>query len=483
MSRPHFAALLGALILALPAAAVAAPPANDDRLDPTTIADLPARLTGTTVDATVEGTDPGSRCGDSRASVFYEFRAGDDGRVVVQFDAAGDLDAVVDVYRRTRSQVTGLACEVSDDQGRAEFAFATKKGETYLIRAAQRVNSVAGTFSLNVARAVPAARPPGAALPAGGRRDSVDRVLNPSDSWSVRLRRGVTYRVNLATPVDEDRVRCVRLAVYGPGTSDFEDDSPVARRSCGGYVIVTPGPGEEGRYSLLVEAVRGRGSLAYNIEVAPAGADDTAPGTFIRNEAHIGGELSGNRIDVVDLYRFDVRKRSLLEMSLKTAASFDLVLLNDRGRRLECSCSGDGEQEISRNISPGRYFVAVRAQGTAAGRYTLTRVSRAITTTKLLANGSRGTRVPPGGLVRWGVRVSQGSDGPVRLTIERFDPLAGWLFYSLASARASNGVAVIGFVPPHVGRWRARAQFLGTRIASPSASGYARALVAGPLDD
>ncbi len=36
-------------------------------------------------------------------------------------------------------------------------------------------------------------------------------------------------------------------------------------------------------------------------------------------------------------------------------------------------------------------------------------------------------------------------------------------------------------LPPTVGRWRARAAFLGTRADAPSDSGYARVLVAEPL--
>jgi len=463
--------------------ALAAPPGNDLRTRPTEINSLPARVTGTTVDAGVEADDPGSRCsGASKNSVFYEYRADRDARVVVRLDAGGDLDGVVDVYRRTRSQLFGLQCYATDSQGNAQLAYRATKGEIYLIRVAAVSNSVAGPFILSLGEAQPEARPPGTPLPAGGRRDTVDRVLNPSDAWSVRLRAGVTYRVNLSAPVDEDRVRCIRVSLFEPGTRDF-DDSPRRSLRCGGYFLFTPGPDDGGRYSILVQAVRGRNALPYNIEVAPAGPDDTAPGVFIRNDQTLAGALSGSRIDAIDLYRFDVTKRSTLNLRLATQGRFDLVLLNDNGRRLECSCFGDGEQEISRRISPGRYFAAVRAQSSANGSYRLTRISRALTSTRILINGASGAQVSPGTTVRLGVRVSPGISGPVTILVERFDPLSGYQFYSRYQTRSGGGTASVGFTPPSVGRWRARAVFKGTRIAATSESGYARLLVAGPLRD
>ena len=66
-------------------------------------------------------------------------------------------------------------------------------------------------------------------------------------------------------------------------------------------------------------------------------------------------------------------------------------------------------------------------------------------------------------------------------TIERFDPLAGWLFFRQVHAGASGGIAAISFTPPAEGRWRAKAAFEGTRIAGPSQSGFATLLTAPPL--
>jgi hypothetical protein len=83
--------------------------------------------------------------------------------------------------------------------------------------------------------------------------------------------------------------------------------------------------------------------------------------------------------------------------------------------------------------------------------------------------------------VRVGVRIGPPVSGPVRVTLERFDPLAGWQFHRRVGARASNGVASVAFTPPAEGRWRARASYLGTRDAAPSATGFATVLVAPAL--
>jgi hypothetical protein len=69
----------------------------------------------------------------------------------------------------------------------------------------------------------------------------------------------------------------------------------------------------------------------------------------------------------------------------------------------------------------------------------------------------------------------------VQITLQRFDPLAGWQFFRLVSATASGGSAAISFTPPAEGRWRATAAFLGTRAAAPSEAGFAGVLVAPPL--
>jgi hypothetical protein len=455
-----------ALALALPAAASADPPSNDARAAAQDVT-LPATVDATTAESTLEAEEPFG-CAPLRGSVFYELRAPSDDRIVVRLDAAGDLDATVDVFRRVRSQLEPVECDQTDRRGDAGFQFRPVRGGTYLIRVGQRDNSVAGRFRLDVFAPVPAPRPPGPRLPGGGVSRTLDSLQDTSDAWSVRMRAGRTYRLNLAAGP------CMRLRVFGPGTRDFEAGDAVASAGCDGYLLFTPRAGQTGRYSLLVDArPRRSGPQRYRLQAARAGADDTAPGVPLPNYRRVRAKLNGGTIDSVDLYRFSLSRRSALDLSLRhsTAGGIRLSLHDDRGKRLE---SGDA---ITSRIAPGRYFVAVRTRSGASGRYTLRRVTRTITQTAIAIEGRRRTQARPGEALTVSVAVRPAVPGPVAITIERFDPLAGWQFHSRVRTPARR----IAFLPPTIGRWRARAAFEGTRADAPSESGYARVLVAKPL--
>ena len=78
------------------------------------------------------------------------------------------------------------------------------------------------------------------------------------------------------------------------------------------------------------------------------------------------------------------------------------------------------------------------------------------------------------------MRVRPAVKGPVTITIQRFDPLAGWLFDRQERSVAIKGRAAVGFVAPTVGRWRVSATFDGTIGSGPSASGFDEMLVSSP---
>lgn len=461
----HLTVALLALGL-LPAAASAAAPANDDRAAAQSLDPLPATVRGTTAGATAEKIEPPSRCPADGPGVWYRAVAPSGGRVVVELQADGDLDAVVDVFRSVRSQTQFLDCDASDEKGTAATDFEAVKGGSYLIRVSQRVNSVPGTFTLRVSALIAPARPPGARLLAAGVTRSLDRAVNTDDAWSASFRAGTTYRLHLSGRGG----RCSTSAqVYAPGVSSFAGGRVVRYVPCGGYVLFTPEPGEGGRYPIRVRANRYvRGDQGYHLEVARAGADDTAPGVFVRNHARVRGGLRGSRIDVVDLYRFDVTGRSVTFLDLSGPDGFSLQLLDDRGHRLAY-----GRESIHRGTRPGRYFVAVRAEGNAGGRYTLRRGTRLITRTATTLTGGLGG-------LRATAATTPVSYGRYVITVERFDPLAGWLFARRYTVRGA-GSASASYAPPGVGRYRARARFTGTRDAAASESRWAYAQVGGPL--
>jgi hypothetical protein len=111
------------------------------------------------------------------------------------------------------------------------------------------------------------------------------------------------------------------------------------------------------------------------------------------------------------------------------------------------------------------------------GSYRLRRSSRTITRAGISISGVTRARARLGQTVTVGVGVRPAASGTVRVTLQRFDPEAGWLFLRTVDVRARGGRAAFGFTPPAVGRFRARAQFLGTSTAAGSETGFANVLV------
>lgn len=401
---------------------------------------------------------------------------------MLRLKANGDLDAAIVVLRRVRSQLEFVTCALTNSRGAAANTFEVEAGGRYLILVAERKDSEPGSFVLDLFAPEPPAAPPGAPLPKRGVRSSVDALTDRDDAYSVRLVAGRTYRFNLTAQRD----RCLRLALYSPGTRSFRDDEPLRDLFCGGYATFTPGPDGGGAYSLLVRADEdASGAQRYRLQMARATPDDTAPGVPIRSGSTRRGGVSVSSLDVIDLYRFDVGGRSDVSLRLRApkTTAFDVVLLTDRGRRLRCECSGAGDRRLRIQTNPGRYYVAIRARRGGA-RYRLSLLVREITTTQTLIAGSTNAQVGPGQAVTLSASVSSSSaaGGLIRLQVDRFDPLEGWTFFRLFKLRADGGgAAQVGWLPPSVGRWRAHSVFFGTRSASPSLSGYARLLVAAPL--
>ena len=97
-----------AVLLVQASAASAAPPPNDLRSAPAAVGALPATLSGTTVESTVDIDEPPSSCGaiSPKGSVWYALSNAEPRDLLVALDAGGDMDATVEVFRRERSQVS-----------------------------------------------------------------------------------------------------------------------------------------------------------------------------------------------------------------------------------------------------------------------------------------------------------------------------------------------------------------------------------------
>jgi hypothetical protein len=467
--------LLGAVTQAL----AASPPSNDNRSSAQPLGALPATASGTTAGATVETNEPPSGCAQSAGSVWYavSFGSSPPGEVGVEVQANGDLDAAVDVFQRQRSQNVPVTCARTDQNGSAATTFQPSSDATYLIRIAQRANSTSGTFSLKVFVVPPPPSPPGRALPARGGHGVLDSIFDTQDAYSLHLQAGTTYKVNLV----KRNEGCMSLGIFPPGTNSFGGSS-AAGLSCGGYRLFTPTV--SGQWSFLVSAASGiDGSQPYWLHVASATSLEMAPGISLPNFAHYTATLHGNLDTDVRLFRFDVTTFSDLTLFLQTASneSFDLKLLNDEGRYLECDCGSEGEETIRREMRPGRYFVVVQAENFESGPFTLSRESRTITHVRVSFDGFGYEQISPGASTRVTATVLPAVGGPVTFELEYFDPVERWQFRGYYHADAVDGVAVLPFTPSAAGRWRATVVYSGTRSAAPATSGWANLLVAAPL--
>jgi len=437
------------------------PPANDERGDAVQLGVPPASVRATTLGATGGSSDVPA-CGLSGGTVWYRLRGPASGRALLQLSAADELDAVVAVFRPVRSRIELVACAATDRKGSAVLGFTAQRGAGYLIVVGEQRNSAPGEFRLQAKPAEAPERQPGRSLRSRGVRDSVNGLTDVNDVWSIRLRRGITYRIAFSSNP------CARATLRARGR--------VIKLSCRAYSSFTPGRDGGGLYTIEVQASPSAQQHRYRLQIAAAGADDVGVGVELRPGSGARGLLSPSGVDLLDLYHFDVGRLSEVRLRLAQPAgrSFGLVLLTDSGSRITAGASG-----FRRRLDRGRYVVAVQGEaGSRGGRYRLSLRLRDVTSTSVLVSGRSSAEVTPGSSVTLSCLVSPSAGGRVELEIDRFDPLTGWHFHRLV--RTSAG-ASISWRPPAVGRWRVRARFLGTSRSAASRSGYAHILVAKPI--
>lgn len=465
---------------------VSAPPApaNDTLAGAQAISvhNLPATINGTVVGASTEPTERQSSCGASTGnSVWYSLRVTNPQRVGIDLAAAGALDATVDVYHAVRSQLSSVACQETEGDGKTSLSFQAAKNGLYDIRVAAVQSSQLAGFTLEVFTPTPAIRPPGTPLSAAGISGQVDRVQDINAAYSIPMHAGVSYLIDLA---NETKGACVSGALFAPGTTSFgveegEEGSGggLLHIQCGGYRLFTPGAGQGGVYSFDITPRQSRsGVQRFHLQVAPAGPAETAPGLPLGNYAHAHGHLNGRSVHVLRLYRMGITSHSNLTLKLTApeSADFKLQLRNASGQVIECRCEGGGSQTLQHQLRPGTYYAVVSVADRSSGSFTLERESRTITATTI---SFATAKAAPGQGLGIQVKVSPAESGPVTVDIERFDPVFGWQFYRQEKAFASGGLATVSFVAPSIGQWRAKATYEGSRTASPSSVGYTYLLI------
>jgi hypothetical protein len=348
------------------------PPANDEVANAQIIHSLPASIEGTTVGATTVSGEVQSSCVPGTvSSVWYSLHTGAASeRVAVELAAGGKLDGTIDVYKAVRSQQQPVACQATEEEGKASLTFKAQKNTEYEIRVAALPNSQLAPFTLNVFQPTPAIVPPGPRLPSAGANGQVDRIQNSNAAYSIVMHAGVSYLVNL---VNETKGGCVNGALFGPGTRSFEGAYARFRVNCGGYRLFTPGQGKGGIYSFEVTPDPERkGEQRFHLQVTVANGMQITPGEELGNYGRSSGRLEGSGVQVLRLYRVDVTSHSNLTLRLSAPASaeFNLQLRDQNGGLLACSCSGSGSQKLQQQLRKGHYYAVVSERNHTSGNFT-----------------------------------------------------------------------------------------------------------------
>ncbi|HEY8584056.1 MAG TPA: hypothetical protein VIL49_13970, partial [Capillimicrobium sp.] len=377
------AAALTAIAALAAGPAHAAPPDNDMRADARALT-VPSKVNGTTRGATLQENDPFGGCEGVENSVWYSLDPSATQRVSIELRAEGDLEPVIDVFQRDRSQLEEIDCDTGDRRGRAAVNFTATADERYLIRVGQSFASEPGDFSLDLFSPEPEARPPGKLLPRKGGRASVDRTRDDTDAWSARLIAGVTYVVALGSRSDG----CPSVSVFEPGIGSFGGGGQLGGADCNEHELFTPE--ESGRYPLLVRAGRNApGSQRYRLRVRPAAIDDTAPGRTIANYQRVIGRIGPRPGDFADLIRIHITRRS--DVTLRFSGAGVLQLRTVRGRLIDSSGGS-----LRTRLRRGRFYAVIRGtRDGSGGRYSLRPVIRQITRTHVSINGRHDSVIRP----------------------------------------------------------------------------------------
>jgi hypothetical protein len=445
----------------------------------------PVSVTGTASARKREKHAPVPGCAAVDGVQWYTLSAPHRGPMVARLIARDSLDAAIVVYRIVRSQRLPVLCARTNRHGRARAAWYAYADGAYLLGVARRAGAASGRFTLAILAAERAPHLPGDALPADGARSTINPVLDATDAWAVPMARGIPYRINLTK---QSRTTCIAYELYGPHTSSLTRGTAVLTRDCGGYTLFTPGPDGGGVYSLVVHSGPGDPvDHAYRVQVAPAGPDDIAPGLKLENGQVASGSLFGRGIDAVDLYRFAVPREgelTTLELNERANVGFDLLVLDETGKRVASIKESRGRQELRLHLHAGRYYAALRSRNGNGGAYVLQVRVRDVTSTSIGANNAQFTEVPPNAAVPLTVHVTAVSHGGrVVVQIDHFDPLSGWQFATYVPGRVdASGTFTTAWLPPSVGHWRARARFLANPYSSFSESGYVHLHVVEPLE-
>ena len=288
--------------------------------------------------ATSEESDPSPSCGQVQSTVWYRIPDAPGGRIVLRLQANGDLDGIVAVYESRRSQLLQVICAPTDRRGSAQFVFAGKEGTTYFILFGRLRNSVDGTFTMRVNDTRPDVE---AAGHSDCRREGVRAARSiRSSSRTRRGRPGCRRERRTRSTSSRSEVNALHTRALSSRHVQLRG------RRIGAAARVRRIRDVHARAEAGRPIQHLRADPWYSVGEAESTASRSLPrgrttsGRAFRSQTsrHGRGSLDASRINVVNFFHFEVELSSDVTLRLRSSGRFDLVLLSETGRRIDCEC-------------------------------------------------------------------------------------------------------------------------------------------------
>ena len=339
-----------ALALLLTGGAQAAPPPNDDRANAAPIPTFPATIQGTTVGATVERLDPQvSQCGRIESTVWYRIDQAPDGTIVLGVRGAG-LAPVVRVYRLARNGISELDCASAKAGARAQVAFESVRGATFLVVVGKRPSTADAAFTLDAQLFLPPANDarrgaqPLRKLPTSVKGSTLGATTDTSDPKSCGLAGGtvwyalspgtasrVLFRLHANGDLDASLVvlRRIRSEVEEVGCARTDRDG-------NGIVVVDVEKGAQ--YLVAIGQRQGSPPGDFVLQALAAQAPERAPGRPLPPRG-VRSTVNGLS-DVNDVYWTRLRAGTTYRIAFSSRGCDELALRGRRGTIRHFACSG-----------------------------------------------------------------------------------------------------------------------------------------------
>jgi len=147
MVRSALALIVAALAFALPSAANAAPPGNDDLASATSVAILPFSDSVDLSEATLEGGEPGGPCWPLAGTSWYRLQSSQN--TIARISTSAGFDRSVNVFRQNGSGFGGLSF-IGCNYNTADLTLSLVGGDTYYVQVGRTPWTSGGVLGLSI---------------------------------------------------------------------------------------------------------------------------------------------------------------------------------------------------------------------------------------------------------------------------------------------------------------------------------------------